>query len=268
MLLEAPRAAANRKIARAYLPSPLASCASMVLVDATSATIAPYLKVLASESRLSLLSALRTPKTIDELLIPPSPSRGVDRTHGPISRQAVQRHLDVLLDAGLVKREPSHRGVGRASYAYVLDHTRVFAIVEEIRALTAYESTMSSDLVRTQSGPSSPRNSWEAGPKLVLVHGVGEGRAFALRESERREGHGWIVGRSADAQVPIVHDPFVSAQNAEISHGPGGYTVTDLRASRNGTCLNWERLGSGETAPLRVGDVLTVGRSLLLFRLD
>jgi len=235
-------------------------------VDETSATVAPFLKVLASESRLSLLSALRTPKTIDEILLSPSAARGEDRSHGPISRQAVQRHLDVLLDAGLVRRESTHHGVRRAGYAYVLDHTRVFAIVEEIRALTAYRSTMSPDLVRTESGRPSPRDEWEAGPKLVLVHGVGEGKAFALRESALQTGRGWIIGRSPDVQVPIVYDPFVSSENTAIVHGPNGYSVNDLRSSRNGTSLNWQRLGPGEEAPLESGDVIMVGRSLLLFR--
>jgi pSer/pThr/pTyr-binding forkhead associated (FHA) protein len=41
--------------------------------------------------------------------------------------------------------------------------------------------------------------------------------------------------------------------------------VTDLH-SRNGTLLNFERLAPGETRDLRTGDVLTIGRSRLVFR--
>lgn len=238
----------------------------MTSTNDTIAMIAPFFKILANESRLSLLSTLRTPKTVDELLLSPSEARGEDRSEGPISRQAVQRHLDVLLDAGLVKRESSRRGVGRSGYAYVLDHTRVFAIVEEIRALTAYQSTMSADLVQTQSGPTSPRDMWEAGPKLVLVHGVREGQAFPLRGSDLRDGRGWIIGRSASAHAALAYDPFVSSEHTEIIRSTNGYTILALPSARNGTSLNWQQLPRGGHMPLQTGDIIMVGRSLLLFR--
>jgi DNA-binding transcriptional ArsR family regulator len=233
--------------------------------DETSA-LADALKVLASGSRLHLLSALRAPKTLDELILSPSEARAAGSPDRPVSRQAVQRHLDVLLDAGLVRREATRTGGGRSGYAYVLDHTRVFAVVEEIRRLTRYQSTMPADLQRTQQAPEPQAPRWGEGPKLVVVHGVREGHAFALDATALRPPRGWIVGRARSAHVAIAHDPFVSGENAEVLRTPQGFRLLDLPGSKNGTTLNWERLPRGGDAPLRTGDIVGVGRTLLVFR--
>ncbi|HVM45722.1 MAG TPA: FHA domain-containing protein [Candidatus Thermoplasmatota archaeon] len=223
-----------------------------------------YLRVLASDSRLSLLGLLRAPKTLDEILLSPSDVRDDPRPGRAVSRQAVQRHLDMLLEAGLVKRRLARRGVARAGYEYLLDHTRVFAVMEELRALTSYRSTMSADLVETQVAPSPGRASWGSGPKLVIVHGVREGHAFEL--PELAVGGAWRIGRAEDADATLAYDPYVSYENAEIVRTPTGYRLRDLRGAKNGTSLNWQRLPRGADVPLRSGDVIGVGRSLLLFR--
>lgn len=110
------------------------------------------------------------------------------------------------------------------------------------------------------------REPWEAGPKLILVHGFYEGNAYQLRENRTDRARGWIVGRNADARVPLTSDPYVSFENSEIVPLRDGYKLLDLRTARNGTHLNWERLPVGGEVPLLSGDVIGVGRSRLLFR--
>jgi DNA-binding transcriptional ArsR family regulator len=76
------------------------------------------LKVLSSGSRLRLLGTLRTPKMLDEISLPAAPggTRGLSSDR-PASRQAVQRHLDMLLDAGLVRREAARKDASRTPTA-------------------------------------------------------------------------------------------------------------------------------------------------------
>jgi pSer/pThr/pTyr-binding forkhead associated (FHA) protein len=100
----------------------------------------------------------------------------------------------------------------------------------------------------------------------VLVHGVHEGHVFPLRAPPAAGGRGWIVGRAKDAAVSLDYDPYVSIENSEILRVGRQFRILDLRTSKNGTLLNWKRLPVGGESPLRTGDVIGVGRSLLLFR--
>ena len=231
---------------------------------AATDALAEGLRVLASDSRLALLSLLRTPKTLDDILLAPSDARADARPDRAVSRQAVQRHLDVLLDAGLVRRSLARRGVARSAYEYVLDHTRVFALIEEMRQLTAYRSTLAADLVTTQAANAPANATWRPGPKLVIVHGVREGHVFDL------DGHApdgvWSLGRAEDADASVVYDPFVSYRNAEIRRSNGGYSLRDVPGSKNGTSVNWRPIPRGGEVPLRNGDIVGVGRTLLVFR--
>lgn len=46
----------------------------------------------------------------------------------------------------------------------------------------------------------------------------------------------------------------------------GRSLLLDLPGNRNGTLLNWKPLARGGVAELKAGDVVGVGRSLLVFR--
>ncbi|MGA8015682.1 MAG: FHA domain-containing protein, partial [Candidatus Dormiibacterota bacterium] len=64
------------------------------------------------------------------------------------------------------------------------------------------------------------------------------------------------IGRGPGNEI-VLADPHVSRDHAELRWDPrGGWQVTDLN-SHNGTYVNGHRIS---TAPLREGDVLTVGR--------
>lgn len=228
-----------------------------------------YLKTLAYASRLELLAALRTPKTLDEIHLTPGASQAGENPDRPISRQAVQNHLDKLHEAGLVRVGETDRKGKRAIHEYTLDQARLFAVCEELRKVSALEPTVALDPNATEGLPESRgAASWETGAKLVLVHGVHEGRAFALKPSLTHPGRGWVIGRTADAAIALEYDPFVSLENAEVVQVGRQHRLLDLRSSRNGTFLNWRRLPVGGEATLRSGDVIGVGRSLLVFRED
>lgn len=225
-----------------------------------------YMKVLVHPNRLELLSLLREPKTVDEIRLTPSTPQAGGNPDRPISRQAVENHLDQLVDAGLVRVGKTQRKGKRPVNEYVVDHARVFAVIEELRQLTSLQPTVSLDPLETAGLPSHDEPDWPDGPKLVVAHGTRAGRAFPLRHADLDPPRGWIIGRDPDAHVDLEYDPFVSAENAEIVKEGDAFRLMDLRSSTNGTFLNWRQLPVGGEAELEPGDVIGVGRSLLVFR--
>lgn len=224
-----------------------------------------YLKALAVANRLELLSLLRRPRVLGEIHLSPGTSQGAENPDRAISRQAVKNHLDRLAELGLV-RVTSARRDGRALQEFVVDQARVFAITEELRRLATFESEVPLQPFATQDVEDPRDVALEEGPVVVLVHGVHEGTVFPLRPSEAKPPRGWIIGRAHHAQICLDYDPFVSSENTEILRDASGFVLLDLRTAKNGTLLNWRRLPVGGQARLRSGDVIGVGRSLLVFR--
>lgn len=221
--------------------------------------LAGYLNALANPRRLELLDRLRVPRTIGEIDL--RPSRGeADR---PISRTAVERHMMLLKAIGVVGNRPGVRD-GRQVEEYVLQHQRLFQVVEELRGLTQLRPRTLLELETTVSDAPPTLRVPLKGPRVLLLSGPFEGRAHTL------EGDGpWQIGRAATSQIPLDYDPYVSSEHAMLHRLPdGGYEVEDLKSNRNGTLLNWGQVPRGRRAPLESGDVLRVGRSNLLFRVD
>lgn len=77
-------------------------------------------------------------------------------------------------------------------------------------------------------------------------------------------GSGVLIGRAvaADRNVLLAADRRASAEHARIVSGPLSVTIEDLD-SKNGTFVNGV---SCQSAPLRDGDIIRVGNSLLLLR--
>ena len=97
-------------------------------------------------------------------------------------------------------------------------------------------------------------------PALIVVNGPLEGHVFAL------EGAGpWTLGRDVGAQARIQHDPFVSREHATIARAGAGFSIREHEA-KNGIRVNWRTLGHGEASPLVGGDLVGIGRTLLVFR--
>lgn len=225
-----------------------------------------HLRVLGYANRLELLHLLQWPKTVDEIELRPSASQAGENPDRKISRQAVQNHLNRLAEAGLVQVGTTRRKGGREVQEYRIDHAQLFAVLEELRKLSVYDGPGPVDPFETGELDVGSSSLWEEGPKLVLVHGVGEGRVFPLRDKEIDSPRGWVVGRAPSAHVALPYDPFISTENSEILRTKEGYRLLDLRTAKNGTLLNWRRLPIGGETPLKGGDVIGVGRSLLVFR--
>lgn len=227
-----------------------------------------HLKVLAYANRLELLSLLRKPKTLDEIRLTPGVSQAGESADRPISRQAVQNHVDQLVEAGVIRVGKTDRKGKRSVNEYVLDQARLFAVLEELRKVGTFAPFVTLDPFTTEGIAESKEADWEPGPKLVLVHGVHEGRSFALKPSQVKPPRGWVVGRGTGVHVSLDYDPYVSSENAEVLKTPNGWRLLDLRSAKNGTFLNWKRVPVGGEVPLRGGDVVGVGRSFLVFRED
>jgi pSer/pThr/pTyr-binding forkhead associated (FHA) protein len=93
-------------------------------------------------------------------------------------------------------------------------------------------------------------------PFLTVLEGKNRGERFPLTERV-------VIGRDDRAEVKL-DDAAISRRHARVYRSGDRYFVVDLRSS-NGTQLNGETV---QSHPLRVGDLIRVGESLLRFELD
>lgn len=218
--------------------------------------LAAALGVLSSPVRLAILRQLRSPKTLKEVRVRPV---GSDTTR-LLARQTVKEHLDKLLDIGVVLPRETEREYG-ATTEYVLNHQMLFALSEEFRSLAKLRPTAAvggETMLRSTTAPRTRPH----GPALVLVKGLEEGRTFPLDKG----GPTWTIGRRRGLPIALDFDPFVSSENAAIVRTEDGLAVEDDPNSRNGTSVNFEPLPKGGRHLLEQGDLIGVGRSLLMFR--
>lgn len=225
-------------------------------------TFAKILEALSNPNRLTLLRQLVFPKPIRDVRLPAAPRRPNEREGRPASRQAVREHLLRLLEVGVVVKAAPRRVSGRKGWReeYLVSPQRIFAIAEEFRKLCFLRPTQALE-DPTQPAVGIEGVSGSTGPRLIVVHGLMEGRSFPL------SGRGpWIIGRRRDSQVPFEFDPYVSASNSLVRRKDEGFSVEDVPTSRNGTLWNWRRLAPEEQRILQDGDVIGIGRCLLLYR--
>lgn len=227
------------------------------------AGLADVLGALAYGARLELLDMLRFPHTAGEIRLNPHRHAAGANPDRAISKQAVQAHLDKLVDVGLVRVEQV-TVEGRATNRYAANVQQLYSLVEDLRGLCVRYAGRGpvGSATGTLAAPAQPVEA--RGPRLTLVHGVYEGKAFPLTDETARDGR-WVIGRQRLAPISLDYDPFVSGEHAFVSRVDGGFSVTDAPRSKNGTMLNWTPLPRGGTAALRPGDVVSVGRSHLVF---
>ena len=213
--------------------------------------------------RLALLDKLRFPHQLKDIRLPPHRVRRDANPERPVARQTLQTHLKLLRKEGLIHHEVIDDG-GKGTGLYVANPSRLYAIAEELRRLSLRYSGTGQDPQQTGTVAAGSGPSVTTGPRLVLVHGVYEGRAFPLTAATSKDGT-WTIGRRKDASIPLDYDPFVSTRNTRIEPAGTGFMLRDLPESKNGTSVNWQPLPRGGTHALRPGDVVGVGRSLLVF---
>jgi DNA-binding transcriptional ArsR family regulator len=223
--------------------------------------LSTYLKALAHPNRLELLWLLRIPTAASDVQLRPRRRDDVLSAERAISRQAVLQHLESLEEVGVVDRIPDEPGMPQRR---VLNQARLFALIEDLRALTLIRPAVRVDVDTTLPQARDATPPWPAGPKLVLVSGPWEGMVFPL------QGPGpWSVGRSRSQDVSLAYDPYVSAEHARLVRGGEGRILLEqLPGARNPCQANFAPLSKGESRALRPGDVVGVGRSALVFQAE
>lgn len=224
--------------------------------DHPDVRLAHALAALATPTRIALMRALRTPRILAEIEVK-SHEPGSQRN---LARQTVRQHLDVLLDAHMVSAHETERSRGE-THEFVLNHQAVYALSEDLRALARLrplvEPSMETAAANVGGAPAMRR------PCLVLVKGLDEGTSFDLRPENGR--HEWTIGRRRGAEVSLDFDPFVSSENSRIAWIDGAHYLENVPGSRNGTMHNFRPVEDGRRQRLQQGDVVGVGRSLLVY---
>ncbi len=95
--------------------------------------------------------------------------------------------------------------------------------------------------------------------ELVVVKGRNRGDFVKIA------GTPVTIGRGKAAQLVLADDSKVSNVHARITPMEGDRFILEDLASTNGTFVNDERI---EQVPLRSGDLVKIGRSLIIFRAD
>ena len=208
---------------------------------------------LGSPLRLAVLRQLRAPKTLREIHV-----RGYRAgSASTLSRQAVREHLDRLLEAGILIERETEKAEG-ATHEFTLNHQVVFALSEEVKELARLRPLIEPNSPTSAIiGSGSPTGN---GPRLVIVKGLEEGTTFPLDGR-----HEWVIGRRRGSGITLDFDPFVSSENALLKIDGGRATIEDLPVSKNGTRHNFRSLRRAEIQPLSHGDLIGVGRTLLLY---
>lgn len=213
--------------------------------------MAEWLAPLASPVRLKLLRFLTTPHYLEEVA-----------SHLKLTRQAARKHLDKLVAIGVLERKPGVRETGPVT-EYLVNPQALFLMYDEFEKLASLRRTEDPDVLSRTMAEAGRRAASQtaSGPSLHIVRGLNTGRRLALAPSAGSE---LVIGRDPQCGLPLVHDPYASNRHAEIRFEEGAFLLTDLRAT-NGTLHNWELLPRGGEVELHHGDLVGVGRTLLLF---
>jgi DNA-binding transcriptional ArsR family regulator len=227
--------------------------------DEAYGALAHTLEVLASPTRLQILRDLRSPKALHEIRAAPSAPRPGENPERPLARQTVAHHLGHLVRCGLVRRLDGDPRAPR----FLLDAGRVFALVDTMRVLAQVRPVDGGAASDETVGHGALGALLPRPPRLVLAYGREEGVGFSL---DGPPGSQWRIGRSEACEVRLDYDVYLSRVNSVVERTQDGFVVHDVPPGRNGTSLNWERLPPGGTRDLRSGDLVGVGRSLLVLQ--
>lgn len=227
------------------------ACVDAEKVDVEA--LSESLKALANPKRLQLLRFLREPHYLEEIA-----------SELGMSRQAAQDHVGLLHEAGLLEKHAAQRPTGQV-VEYHLVRARYFSLFEDLRILgaTLPKSADEEALMRTVAGSGEGVASRAEGPELVVIGGFRPGLRAPLHRGSAAPT--LTLGRDPGSGLLLDWDLMVSNRHAEIRGAAKGHALVDL-FSRNGTFVNGTRAPAGEPVPLRSGDVLQLGRTMLVYR--
>lgn len=99
----------------------------------------------------------------------------------------------------------------------------------------------------------------------VLERGRIAGRVFPVVKARYSPQGPVLIGRTAENDI-VIPEYSVSRKHCFIAAVSGGHRITDW-GSANGTLVNEVEIGKMKPFPLQGGEVLTLGRLMLLFLL-
>ncbi|HWH08054.1 MAG TPA: FHA domain-containing protein [Candidatus Thermoplasmatota archaeon] len=217
-----------------------------------AARLLARLRALASPVRLQLLQSLVSPARPHDLRVRAAGGRAGMEAERFLGRSTVIEHLDLLTEAGLVRRVDD---------AYAVDQQGMVAFLQDLGALARLRAVVEVDVESTLAAPSPSNQPVAAPPRLVVANGPEAGRAFAL--------HGpgpWRVGRLSACEVPLVHDPHVSRLQATLHREGGAFVVEVAPSAKNVARVDFADAAPGARVPLRSGSVLGLGATALVLQ--
>ncbi len=222
-------------------------------------SLAEDLDALSNLQRLRLLHLLTRPRYAEEI----ADALGM-------SRQSALKHIEKLQERGFVRSLHGRRSTGPVIEFLVVPQ-RLFATGIAIGNLGNLEpeggpsvKTDDRTVVMEVQGPTPHGGPADAGVRhahLLLMNGPAAGTRFPLKSDVTR----WTVGRDEDRQLRLSHDPFISGRHAEFQSDGASHVLVDV-FSANGTFLNFARIPRGGRVPLKVGDVVGLGHTFLVYQ--
>lgn len=216
-------------------------------------------EALANEQRLQILHYATRPHHTEEIA-----------DHFGMTRQAAAKHVDKLLARGFLRSLNGRRSRGPVTEFHVVPQ-KIFALQVDLSALTRLEPVGGPETRRAEPTIEAPGHA-ELDPvartlprsptaQLLVLTTPTSAERVVLEPDVRR----WSVGRDADRTIRITHDPYASARHAEIQRASDAFDIVDQYSS-NGTMLNFAPLPKGARLRLHSGDVITIGRTSLVFQ--
>jgi len=201
---------------------------------------------LSNDRRLCILHLVDEPHTRSEL---------TDELD--ISRQAVTKHVDTLLEHGFVREVPSWTDAGPVD-RFQVDPKHPYALGKTLVDLGKLEPE-ESPLGATEGTPDAKAPS-DPKAHLLILDGPDAGERFDLDEGDT-----WTIGRGDDRDLQLDHDPYIFNHQREIQTTPNGHAVVDVYSS-SGTVDNFAQLPEGGRSELGPGDVIGIGRTSLVYQ--
>lgn len=220
--------------------------------DDETARLLLRLRALGSPVRLQLLRALVTPSRATDLRVRAPSERAGLIAERFLGRSTLIEHLDMLVEAGLVRR------VGEA---FVTDQQAMVALLQDVSELARLRALIEVDVEVTRAAPIPQLQPLPPLPRVLIANGPAAGRAFGF------EGPGpWRLGRGSECEVALPHDPHVSRVHVVIEKGAEGFIARVSAVAKNPVFVDFAQLVPGDSAPMRPGTLLSLGATLLVLQ--